>query len=89
MKKIFALLSMAIVTGCSININEANDDHEEHEEYCYERVLAYGNVMQEYPDKEDEWLQKACVDKTESGECVFYDPNAYITVEECTEVYKK
>lgn len=88
MKKIFALLSMAIVTGCSININEANDDNEEHEEFCYERMLYYGDVMQEYPDKADEWLEKACV-RDESGECVFYDSHAYITVEECREVYKK
>lgn len=50
MKKIFALLSMAIVTGCTINVNDANDDHEEHEEFCYERMLYYGDVMQEYPD---------------------------------------
>ena len=90
MKKIFALLSLTIVTGCSINVNEANNDHEEHEEFCYERMLYYGDVMQEYPDKYDQWKQKACVGgELESGECVLYDPNAYITVEECREVYKK
>lgn len=89
MKKIFALLSMAIVTGCTINVNEANDDHEEHEEFCYERMLYYGDVMQEYPDKADEWKRKACVDEIAPGECAFYDSNAYITVEECREVYKK
>ena len=89
MKKIFALLSMAIVTGCTINVNEANDDHEEHEEFCYERMLGYGNVMQEYPDKEDDWKQKACVDEIAPGEYAFCDPSAYITVEECREVYKK
>lgn len=85
MKKIFALLSMAIVTGCSINVNEANDDGE----YCYLRKLYYGDVVREYPDKYDEWKQKACVSEIETGECVFYDSQAYITVEECQEVYKK
>ena len=85
MKKIFALLSLAIVTGCSINVNEANDDGE----YCYLRKLYYGDVVREYPDKYDQWKQEACIDEIEPGDCARYDSKAYITVEECTEVYKK
>lgn len=85
MKKIFALLSMAIVTGCSINVNDATDDGE----YCYLRKLYYNDVIREYPDKYNQWRQESCMDEMEPGDCVLYNPNAYITVEECTEVYKK
>lgn len=85
MKKIFALLSMAIVTGCSINVNETNDDGE----YCYLRKLYYNDVVQEYPDKYEQWKQESCMDWVEPGDCVRFDSKAYITVEECTEVYKK
>lgn len=84
MKKIFALLSLTIVTGCSINVNDANDDGE----YCYLRKLYYGDVVREYSDKYDQWKQEACVNWYD-GECAQYDSNAYIMVEECTEVYKK
>ncbi|MBR4792241.1 MAG: membrane lipoprotein lipid attachment site-containing protein [Bacteroidaceae bacterium] len=84
MKKIFALLSMAIVTGCSINVNDANDDGE----YCYLRKLYYSDVIREYPDKYEQWKQESCMDWY-GDECVRFDSNAYITVEECTEVYKK
>lgn len=84
MKKIFALLSLAIVTGCSINVNDANDDGE----YCYLRKLYYGDVVREYPDKYEQWKQASCADWY-GADCVRFDSNAYITVEECTEVYKK
>jgi len=89
MKKFLLLCSALLISACSIQVTEPSD---EPETYCYLRKLYYSDVCKtgEYGTQENcnRWLQGACTFR-DQGECVFYDQDYYLDIEECTEVYRK
>ena len=89
MKKLLSLSILMFMTACTIQVTDATD---EPEEYCYLKKLYYSDVCTtgEYGTQENcnRWLQGACTFR-DHNECVSWDQDYYLDVEECTEVYRK
>lgn len=90
MKKLLLFCSALLVSACTIQVTEPAD---EPETYCYLRKIYYseacGNGKYATEENCNNIKHLMCTDFTQPSECVFYDTDAYLQVEECTEVYKK
>lgn len=82
MKKLLLLILTAItLIACADNGVSAPS------QICYDKKLTYQDVTSpEYRDYEAEWLEKACVTKSNySFECLYWDNSYTLTVRECAE----
>ena len=84
MKKIFAILAMAIITGCSGNGITGADSETNHG--CHTRQLTYGEFLREFGVKHAKDFNRAtCLAgwHEDLGLCEIVDSEGLYEIEEC------
>ena len=78
MKMILLLMITIIMVACGDNGMSAPS------EICYDKKIGYNEVVTQYSQYQEEWMDGACEQKI-GDDCAWYNNSYTITIRECAE----